>query len=293
MSALIDRMRSRGLDLVNAPTSGPTDATAIVQTFLQRGVDLVAVCGGDGTISEAACGLVGSGVPLALLPGGTSNVLARELGIPLDFERAEELLVHGVPTPIRLARADNRPFLLWAGAGLDARVMANMNPWLKRWLGRTGIFLTAASQFASYEFPSLKVSIDGIEHAATFAVVCRARRYAGEWIIAPEASLDADSLDVLLFEHQSRWKFFRLFQQMKVGRSGHLANGIARIVRGRDVEIRSAEDYPVEVEVDGDCILETPVRCRVGTDTVRILVPKREGRGVEGRFEAERLMIED
>jgi diacylglycerol kinase (ATP) len=274
MSALIERMRSRGLELVNAPTSGPGDATEIVKSFLPRGPDVIAVCGGDGTISEAVCGLADSEVPLAVLPGGTSNVLARELDIPLDLSSAESLLLEGVESPLRLAHADGRPFLLWAGVGLDARVMRHMKPFLKRWLGRHGIFFTAASQFARYEFPRLRVRIDGEEHAATFAVVCRARHYAGDWIIAPDARPHGDRLDVLLFDHRSHWKLYRLFKQMEEGRAGHLEDGLARVVRGREVEIDSAEDYPIEVELDGDCILQTPIRCRVGNETVRILVPK-------------------
>lgn len=275
MSDLIDRQRRAGLELVNAPTTGAGDATEIVRSFLPRGVDLVVVCGGDGTISEAACGLEGWDVPLAVLPGGTSNVLARELQIPLDFTAAEELLLRGSPSTVRFAHADGRPFLLWAGAGLDARVMGNMNLKLKRWLGRTGISLTAWAEFLRYEFPRLEVSVDGVAYAATFAVVCRASRYAGEWIIAPDARLDGELLDVMLFSHRSHRELIRLFHHMRQGRSGHLENGIARIVQGREVEIRSLEPYPVEVEIDGDCLLETPVRCRVGTQSVQILVPKR------------------
>ena len=274
MNALIDRQRERGLELVNAPTTGAGDATEIVRSFLRKGLDLVAVCGGDGTISEAACGLEGSEVPLAILPGGTSNVLARELQIPLDLEAAEGLLHAGTPSPVRFAHADGRPFLLWAGAGLDARVMGNMNLKLKRWLGRTGISLTAMNEFLRYEFPRLEVVIDGVAHEATFAVVCRASRYAGDWIIAPEARLDGEMLDVMLFSRRSHLDLLRLFRQMRQARSEHLENGLARIVRGHEVEIRSLEPYPVEVEVDGDCVLETPIRCRVGTQTVRILVPK-------------------
>jgi YegS/Rv2252/BmrU family lipid kinase len=274
MNALIDRQRSRGLELVNAPTTGAGDATEIVKTFLPRGIDVVAVCGGDGTISEAACGLEGSRVPIAILPGGTSNVLARELQIPLDLDAAEGLLLEGTPAEVRFAHADGRPFLLWAGAGLDARVMGNMSLKLKRWLGRTGISLTAMTEFLRYKFPRLEVVIDGTPHEATFAVVCRASRYAGEWIIAPDARLDGEMLDVMLFSRRSHLDLLRLFRQMRQARSEHLENGLARIVRGREVVIRSLEAYPVEVEVDGDCVLETPIRCRIGTQTVRILVPK-------------------
>jgi diacylglycerol kinase (ATP) len=274
MVALIERTRRRGLELVNAPTSAPGDATRIVRSFLARGIDVVVVCGGDGTISEAAAGLIGSEVPLAVLPAGTSNVLARELAIPLGLPEAEELLFDGVPTAVRVGYAGDRPFLLWTGVGLDARVMRNINLRLKRWLGRHGIFFAAASQFARYEFPRLRVRIDGVEHDATFAVVCRARHYAGDWIIAPDARPHGDNLDVMLFGHRSHWKLFRLFREMRSGRAGHLADGLARVVRGRDVEISSDEDYAVEVEIDGDCILETPVRCRVGDERVRILVPR-------------------
>jgi len=274
MSALIDRQRRRGLELVNAPTGGPGDATSIVKSFLSRGIDVVAVCGGDGTISEAVSGLAGSSVPLAILPGGTSNVLAIELGIPTDLEHAEKLLHESALHTVRLAHADGRPFLMWAGAGLDARVMGNMSlPW-KRLLGRVGILPTALAQFLRYDFPGLEVEIDGEVHTATFAVVCRARHYAGRWVIAPDARLDADRFDVLLFPHRSRRQLGKLFGLMAAGKGGHLKDGLAKIVRGRTVAIRSL-DGPVEVQVDGDCVLETPIACRVGTETVHVLVPKR------------------
>ncbi|HLN57643.1 MAG TPA: diacylglycerol kinase family protein [Thermoanaerobaculia bacterium] len=277
MRRVSESVKERGLELINAPTSAPGHATEIVRSFLPTGLDVVAVCGGDGTISEAACGLAGSGVPLAILPGGTSNVLVRELSIPLDLEGATALLFEGVARPARLLLANDRPFLLWAGVGLDARIMGRTLPLLKRWLGRTGIFFTVAREFFRYEFPRLEVTVDGQRHEATFAVVCHARHYAGDWIIAPEAALDSDEMDVLLFEGRDRWKFFSLFRQIQLGKSGHLARGLARTVRGRSVTIRSLETYPVEVHVDGDCVLKTPIVCRAAEETVSILVPRREG----------------
>ena len=274
MLALIEEMKGRGIELVNAPTERAGHATEIVRAFRGRGVDLVAACGGDGTVSEAACGLSGSDVPLAVLPGGTSNVLARELGIPLSIDGAKELLVAGSPKRVRMLTANDRPFLLWAGAGLDARIMGRMRPMLKRWFGRAGIFYTVAPEFFRYEFPRLEVVVDGASHDATFAVVCHASRYAGDWIIAPDASLESEEMDVLLFSGRSRWRFFRLFQQIQAGRSGHLSAGYGRIVRGKTVEIRSRESYPVEIQVDGDCVLETPIVCRASKEEVGILVPR-------------------
>jgi YegS/Rv2252/BmrU family lipid kinase len=277
MRKVAESVKQRGLELVNAPTSAPGHATEIVRSFLPTGLDVVAVCGGDGTISEAACGLAGSGVPLAILPGGTSNVLVRELSIPLDLEGATALLFDGVARQVRLLLANDRPFLLWAGVGLDARIMGRTLPLLKRWLGRSGIFFTVAREFFRYEFPRLEVTVDGQRHEATFAVVCHARHYAGDWIIAPDAALDSDEMDVLLFTGRNRWKFFSLFRQIQLGKSGHLARGLARTVRGRSVTVRSLETYPVEVHVDGDCVLETPITCRTAEETVSILVPRQEG----------------
>jgi diacylglycerol kinase family enzyme len=273
MLALIEEMKGRGVELVNAPTEHAGHATEIVRAFRGRGVDVVAVCGGDGTISESASGLSGSHVPLAVLPGGTSNVLVRELGIPLSIELAKELLVTGVPRRVRMLTANDRPFLLWAGAGLDARMMRSMNPFLKRWFGHAGIFFTVAPEFFRYEFPRLEVVVDGTLHEATFAVVCHARHYAGGWLIAPDASLESEDLDVLLFSGRSRWRLFRLLQGIQLAKGGHVARGFGRIVRGKTVEIRSKESYPVEVQVDGDCVLETPLVCRASREEVGILVP--------------------
>ncbi len=274
MREVSERVRKRGLELINAPTDAPGHATEIVRSFLATGLDVVAVCGGDGTVSEAACGLAGSSVPLAILPGGTSNVLVRELSIPLDLEEAMALLFDGVPRPARLLLANDRPFLLWAGVGLDARIMGRTPLLLKRWLGRAGIFFIVAREFFRYEFPRLEVTVDGQRYETTFAVVCHARRYAGDWIIAPEASLEADEMDVLLFAGRSRWRFFSLFRQIQLGKSGHLTRGLARTVRGRSVSIRSLETYPVDVQVDGDCVLRTPITCRAADSTVSILVPR-------------------
>src|SRR5262249_7930257 len=82
--------------------------------------------------------------------------------------RAEELLLDGVAKAVRLAHADGRPFLLWAGAGIDARVMANMRLGWKRLLGRAGIFPTALKEFLRYQFPPLRGTIDGAAPEAAF-----------------------------------------------------------------------------------------------------------------------------
>jgi diacylglycerol kinase (ATP) len=275
MRLAIDRFRAEGVELANAPTKGPGHATRIVREFLAEKPDLVVVCGGDGTVSEAAAPLLGTDTALAILPGGTSNVLALELGIPLDHARARRLIVEGPVRSVRMGLANERPFLLMAGVGLDARVMGRMNLTLKRWLGRTGILVTVLAEFLRYEFPRLDIEIDGIHHPATFAVACRSRHYAGDWIAAPGASVENDTLDVVLFDSRRRLDFARLFVEMKRKTVGSLLGrgSPVRIVRGRTARISSLESYPVEAQVDGDCVLETPVACRVSPETLRVIAP--------------------
>ena len=155
MSALIDRQRRRGPRARQRPDerSGRRDGDR---------PDVSCRAASTSSRSAAAtarsrrppAGLEGSTVPLAVLPGGTSNVLAIELGIPLDLApRPRPLLMDGVPHALRLAHADGRPFLLWAGAGLDARVMGNMRLAWKRCFGRARNLPTALSEFLQYEFP--------------------------------------------------------------------------------------------------------------------------------------------
>lgn len=273
MLAIIDAARADGLELENCPTSGPADATRLAAKAATEGVDVVAVCGGDGTIAEAAEALMGTSVPLAILPGGTSNVLAIELGIPLSPEGARHLLLEGRPRILRPGLANGRPFLLMAGIGLDARIMGKMNLRLKRLLGRGGIFFTVAPEFLGYEFPRLEVEVDGARHDATFAIVCRASHYAGDWLAAPEASVENDTFDVVLFHSRKRFDILRFFLGMQRRDRSHLARPFARVVRGKVVSVRSREKYAVECQLDGDCVLETPVECRIAEKTVAVLAP--------------------
>jgi len=83
---------------------------------------------------------------------------------------------------------------------------------------------------------------------------------------------------VLLFSGRSRWRLYSLFRHIRLGKSGHLTRGFGKTVRGRAATIRSLEDYPIEVHVDGDCVLQTPVICRVADATVSIVVPRERSK---------------
>ena len=248
MRALIDRMRGRGLELVNAPTSGPGDATEIVRTFLDKGIDLVAVCGGDGTISESAAGVAGSSVTLGVLPGGTSNVLAGELGSrSLPTMRA---LLGECPRSGARARGERRSS--WAGAGHRRPVMGKRTD--SQVLVRAPGDSIKAGSSLPYEFPPRGRDRRSPPRRHVRGGQTR-RNYGGDWT-SPEAGPKRRPRR-LLFAHRPL-EALPALPGDEARPSGTSNNGLARVVRGR---IRSASWRVFRGrQLDGDCVLHDAIR---------------------------------
>lgn len=117
-------------------TAHPGDGMAIAAALDAASVDVVVAAGGDGTVNEVANGLAGRSIPLAIMPLGTANVLAWELGLGTKIPAAADLLSAGRIVEVRMAHAGPWRFLLMASAGPDARVVAAVHSRLKRWLGK-------------------------------------------------------------------------------------------------------------------------------------------------------------
>ena len=234
MSALIDRQRAKGLELVNAPDE---------RARATRRRSSRAFCRAASTSSPSAAATArsrrppaawpGSDVPLAVLPGGTSNVLAIELGIPTRPRCAPRPCCSTASrAPLRLAHADGRPFLLWAGVGLDARVMGKMSLAWKRLARPRRDLPDGRVAVPPVRVPEPRGGDRRRRPRGDLRRRLRARHYAGEWVIAPDADPVGDTFDVLLFAERSHARLAQLFQQMAAGRAGHLKDGLARIVRG-------------------------------------------------------------
>src|SRR6201988_5578907 len=131
---LASRLESLGLQVDVQLTSGPGDAVEIARRVARNGSSDVIVAGGDGTINEAIQGMAGTNARLAIIPRGTANVLARELGLPLDDEEALKIAAQGKTRKIYLGRAleqtpnERRRFVLMAEIGLDASVVGRVQP---------------------------------------------------------------------------------------------------------------------------------------------------------------------
>src|SRR5262249_55600299 len=125
-----------GVDSVAEATSGPFEASRMASAVSDSGqYDLVIVNGGDGTVTEALRGLIGTDLPMAIWPGGTENVLASDLGLPLKAEQVAKLVDDGKTKQVTVGRAGDRYFFLMAGIGLDASIVNRVNRALKRKVG--------------------------------------------------------------------------------------------------------------------------------------------------------------
>ncbi len=176
-----------GFSVESRSTARPGHARTLAREFAATR-DAVAVLGGDGTVNEVVNGLAGAVVPLAILPGGTVNVLALELGLPFDLTRACALVTSGTRATLDLGRLEDRWFTLHAGVGLDALTVRTIDPTAKRRFGKLAFVAAGVRAFLDHPQPEFRVVVDGVGYEATFAVVANCAYYAGRF----GAAVDAD-----------------------------------------------------------------------------------------------------
>ena len=276
---IVKRAAACNLELRVLATERPRHATELVAARLEEALDLVAVAGGDGTVGEVAEALLGTDVPIAILPTGTANVVAREFGIGRTVAEGERTLTSSRAKPITLWHAAGRTCLIGAGVGFDARVMKNIVPWLKRAFGRTGIGWTATLEWLKYEFPPIEATGVDAEGApfsveATFVLAANTRRYGGDAILSPFADPADDLLDLVLFASRSRGTLMRWYGRLSREKAAHLSvEGCSRFPV-RQFAARSLAGYELDVQVDGDAVTTTPFAMGPAAGQVRIVVPE-------------------
>lgn len=231
----------------------------------------VVVAGGDGTVNAALPALLGTGVPLAIVPVGSVNVLARELGLPRALPDSVEVATRGVIRRVDLGIANGRPFSLMAGLGFDAAVVASVAPRLKSAIGSFAYIARGLRILAQYAPSHFRIATEerSLEAEAWLAVIANASRYTYHWTLAPEASIDDGWLDLCLFQSGSRAR--TLAQVMAVLGGCHADKAGVLHVRAR--EFRFECDPPVDLQVDGDVAGRTPAEVRIAPMALSVMVP--------------------
>lgn len=258
------------LDVRLTPAAGTT--TAITRAALGDGIDLAVAVGGDGTVAAVATALRGAAIPLAIIPAGSTNITARELGIPADPAAAVALLFG----PHRLAPLDvglcgAACFLHMAGAGLDSRMFAATNPAVKRQIGWLAYVPPAVHELGQ-PLADFTIVADGRSVRATAPLVLVAN---GSAIITPRLPLypgirtDDGLLDVLIFTPHGPLQAARTLGRL----ARHGLAGSRHVQRLRARQITIASDPVLPVELDGDVAARTPVPLTVDPAALCVVVP--------------------
>ena len=262
-----------GAAVTIAETNAPLHAKSLAESADPGRFDAVAVAGGDGTINEAVNGIVHSGLPLAILPLGTANVLANELGLPRDAEALAEIAALAAPrsiVPAEIVAAErNEPwrFLLMAGIGFDAEVVAHLNLKLKRKIGKGAYALGSLAQLARHEGRLFDARIDGTLARPASLVVARAHFYGGRFVLAPEARLDQAALYTVLFPGASRLAALRYMAAVVTGTLKQQCDVDVR--RSAEIELAGPEGTPVQI--DGDVRAHLPASIRLAAAPLALI----------------------
>ncbi len=281
VDAVVERVRAEGWAVDVVETAAAGDARRLAETCDASRYSVIAVAGGDGTINEVVNGLAGraDAPAVGIVPLGTANVLAHELGLGSSAAAVAQTMVSGHALLVQPGEAINgagtRCFSLMAGAGFDAKVVAGVSAPLKRRLGRAAYVWRSLVEARRYRPVRYRVEIDGRSYEASSVIVTRSRHYAGPYVVAPMAALGGPLLHVCLFERWGRSHTFRYGLALLLGRLPRMAG--YRVVTGRNVTVSVLNDAgePGEqpVQIDGDNALTLPVSIGLAAGAVRLLQP--------------------
>ena len=256
------------------PTTGPRTAGAIARAAIASGAGLVVAAGGDGTINETAEGMLHSGVPLAVLPGGTANVLATELRIGSSFEQAARAIGEAKPYRVAVGRLTagecKRHFLLMAGIGLDAHIVYRVDASLKARTGKFAYWLAGWS-LVTRMLPEFQVNAAGRSISCSFALAARVRNYGGDFEIARETTLFDDEFEVVLFAGRHASRYVKYFAGMASHRLGGMSG--VTVLRTRELTVSDPQDRRIYIQVDGEYVGTLPARIEIVPDALTLMVP--------------------
>ena len=281
----LQMLQSAGVQVDHLTIDGPGSGRALAREAIARGCDAVIVCGGDGTVHEVLQSLVGTPVALGVVPMGTANALACNLGLEKSPEKAIRALLEARPVQVPVGRIVYRTvngedrcsyFTVAAGVGADALLMARMNPVMKRRFGYLLYIIEAFRIWVSHPFPLFQTRFSGngkprVEQASQLLAV-RVHSFGGVLgTLAPCATLHNESLCLVAFKTRSRIRYLR-FLLAVIGKR-HTFSDEVELLQADSVECVARDGAQVFVEADGEVLGQLPARIEVASETLTLLIP--------------------
>ncbi|HTI64403.1 MAG TPA: YegS/Rv2252/BmrU family lipid kinase [Gemmatimonadaceae bacterium] len=247
---LVSWVRDKGHLVEVLPTFEPGDATMLAASAARRGVDVVAAAGGDGTVNEVVNGLDGYDVPLGIIPVGTANDFARQVGIPADADHAMDVILQRKPKRLDTASLNGRRFLNVSTGGVGAEATAETPSEAKESLGAIAYAISGMRKLAEFRAQHARFAGDGFEYDGEFLIfaVGLTRSTGGGTMLTPMASATDGLLDLCIVERMSRSEFART--AFRVKRGEHIGHQGVHYAQLKSVTIEASE--PMAVNVDGE-----------------------------------------
>ncbi len=274
LSQVLTRLKDAGMEVSPRPTERMGHATQMARDAAEAGFEMAIAWGGDGTLNEVACGLRDSPTAMGVLPGGTVNVFAREVEIPLKLSGALDTLVGGRIVRIPMGFAGERPFLLMAGVGLDGEVVYRLKSRFKDALGAFAFWLDGFRLLASYPMSPVRVRVGGKEIVGTGLIAGNIRRYGPRYYVTPDAKLEEPKPDIVIFTGKNRRDYLRYL----LGILGHFHLRFSDIehLKTDALSVSVDEGARVPLQLDGEPSGCAPVEIRVQDKALAVVLPARE-----------------
>ena len=304
---MIERLTDRGVGAEAHATAGPDDATKLAAAALAAGANIIISYGGDGTLNEVIQGMAGSQTALAVWPGGTANVVARDLGVPFDIEELANMIAAGKTRRIALGLAkaasgfrvqgsefgvqgsaiENRSlnrepgtrkpepgtpgryFVMMAGIGLDASIARSVSKKLKRRMGEFAYWLSGVKHLFLWRAEPFTIEVDGRAYKGAFALIGNGKGYGGGMMMTPGARLEEPWFQVYILPPlANNFAYLRALGACMRGKPE--VAGVS-LVRGKHIKANSAHEP--WVEADGEIIGPLPMTFDIVPDALSVIVP--------------------
>jgi YegS/Rv2252/BmrU family lipid kinase len=282
-------LRGAGVEAEALETLAPGSASVLAEEAVRRGCDAVLACGGDGTVHEVLQSLVGTDVALGVVPLGTANALAANLGLNASPAKVIRKLLTADPVRVSVGQISyrdaagatcSRYFTVAAGVGADALLLSRLDPSLKRRFGYILYLIEGFRVWATHSFPLFQAAF--VERASSKPRVeqisqllaVRIRDFGGVLHnLAPGATLHKNGLRLLAFKTRSRLSYFRFLIAVILGRQTFSRE--IELLDAVSVECRPANGAAPRVfaEADGELLGHLPVRIEIVPDAVTLLIP--------------------
>lgn len=260
------------------PTTGPETAGPLAARAVADGAKWIVAFGGDGTVNEVANGMIGSNVPLGVIPGGTANVLCVETGLGTNPEKAaRRLLAECEPVRIALGKMTSqdgteRHFLAMAGIGLDAIVVDEVNQAWKKRIGKVAYWIAGFAMFAR-SLPQFHFRVSGTSSQRSFLLASRVRNYGGDLEIAKRVSLLEPCFETVAFTGVNSLRYLPYLAGVMVGMVGKIPG--VTVAPATELRCEPVGGVRVPVQLDGELAGQLPAEFRVVPDALTLLVPRK------------------